>query len=179
MHGLFDWKMRWVELSIGLQIQQYFQYRVAFSHLAGCCTMLSNMIDGKRFQKTPLQLTLGFFSLSFTRFGPFLKASSSVFAAGSWDRCVWLSLTVGFLWGLRVLDEAALWGSEGFKTGPLGGHLFWTAWWGAKEHRKGRVGIRGVKWRVRRRKWSKERSFWWTCVVHSCCLDACWRCSRL
>lgn len=67
-------------------------------------------------------MPLGFFGLSFTEFRPFFEASSLACAAGSWDRCLWLSLKAGFQWGLKELQEDTAWRvSEGCRTGPLGG----------------------------------------------------------
>lgn len=67
-------------------------------------------------------------------------------AAGSWDRCLWLSLTTGFRWGLSEPGDEAAWrASEGFKTGPLGG-ITCSEWsGGGGQRRNGGKGWVGVK----------------------------------
>lgn len=121
----------------------------------------------------PQQLPLGFFSLSFTESGPFLELLPAVGTDVSGCHSEWGFSGAWESWRWKAPRPS----SEGCKSSPLGvspvsNGIVESKW-------EGWAGRRGVKWRVRRMKWSTEKSVWWTCVMHSCCLGACRKCLRL
>lgn len=152
--------MRWIEVSMGLQIKSYSQC-IVFIFGSRLKPMLSDLFDGYDLKSLPQQLPRGFFSLSSPEFGPFFETSISACAAGSWDRCHWLSLTTGFQRALRELEEEAVREvSEGFNTGPLGGSPVQDRVVGGPEEKKrGWVGRRGVKLSVRRSEMKQIKEF--------------------
>lgn len=104
----------------------------------------------------PQQLPLGFFSLSFTESGPFLELLPAVGTDVSGCHSEWGFSGAWESWRWKAPRPS----SEGCKSSPLGvspvpNGIVESKW-------EGWAGRRGVKWRVRRMKWSTEKSVWWT-----------------